>query len=96
MHLVEERLTNLWLREANQIHPAELMPEPEKLPNTISVTFKSPMMLSGAVLKPGRYVFQVPDPNSRPEHVEIFNSDQSEHVADILVADATPRWDGWN
>ncbi len=72
MGLLEERLTNLWLREAEMMSAAGLTAETRQIHSSMGVTVKAPMMISGALLKPGRYVFQGPDPGCHPNQVKHF------------------------
>jgi hypothetical protein len=96
MNLIEERLTNLWLREATPMNERDLKTDLEQAPHMIGVTFTVPMMISGAMLKPGRYIFQVPHPHEHPNHVEIFNGDHTQLVANIMIVGATAQWGRWN
>jgi hypothetical protein len=83
MDLLEQRLTNLWLRQTTPSNTPD--PEQEQFPNRMGVTFREPMKISGTMLMPGRYVFQLPDPGTQPNHVEIFNEDQTKLVANITL-----------
>jgi hypothetical protein len=96
MGLLEERLTNLWLREAAPVPRAEFIPEPEQVHNTMGVTFRAPTKISGTTLMPGRYVFQMTNPSSHPDQVEIFNGDHTQLIANIMIAGDNTRWDQRN
>lgn len=96
MSLIDERLTNLWDREAMPIPPSVLTEKTEPSPSTMGVTFKAPMTISGATLKPGRYVFHLPDPGTHPNCVTIFNADQTQLVANVMIAGGSALLDQWN
>jgi hypothetical protein len=85
MDLLEQRLNELWLRKTTPSNHLEPEPEPEPLTHVMGVTFREPVTISGAMLMPGRYLFQLPDPRVRPHHVEIFNEDQTKLVANVLL-----------
>ena len=85
MDLLEQRLTNLWLRHTTPSnHPAAEV-EPEQFPSRMGVTFREPTKISGVMLTPGRYVFLLPDPGAEPNHLEIFNDDQTTLVANMTL-----------
>jgi hypothetical protein len=85
MDPLEQRLTNLWLRHATPSnHPAADM-ETEQIPNKMGVTFRAPTRISNTVLTPGRYVFLLPDPTAEPNHLEIFNDDQTALVSNMTL-----------
>ena len=85
MDLLEQRLTNLWLRHTTPSnHPAPEA-EPEQFPNRMGVTFREPTRISDTMLTPGRYVFLLPDPGAEPNHLEIFKDDQTTLVANMTL-----------
>jgi hypothetical protein len=84
MDPLEQRLNNLWLRHtapSNHV-AAETEPEP---PNRMGVTLRAATKISDIMLTPGRYVFQLPDPASHPDHLEIFNDDQTSLIANLTL-----------
>jgi hypothetical protein len=83
MDLLEQRLTDLWLRHTTPSNTPD--PEPEQFPNRMGVTFREPTKISDTMLMPGRYVFQLPDPGTEPHHIEIFDEDQTKLVAKITL-----------
>ena len=85
MDLLEQRLTNLWLRHTTPSnHPAPEA-EPEQFPNRMGVTFREPTRISDTMLTPGRCVFLLPDPGAEPNHLEIFKDDQTTLVANMTL-----------
>ena len=76
--------------------PEEPEPEPEDFPHIMGVTVKEPMKISGTMLMPGRYVFQLPDPGTQPNRVEIFNGDQTQLVANVILGGGHSPRDMWN
>jgi hypothetical protein len=87
MDPLEQRLTNLWLRDTTPSNQPATEVEPERLPNRMGVTFRAPMRISDTVLTPGRYVFLLPDPGAEPNHLNIFNDDQTALVANMTLGD---------
>jgi len=87
MDLLEQRLTNLWLRHTTPSNHPAAEAEPEQIPNRMGVTFKEPTKISDTMLTPGRYVFLLPDPGAEPNHLEIFNDDQTALVANMTLGD---------
>jgi hypothetical protein len=96
MSLIDERLCSLWEREAMPSPAVSPKMEPEPSPSTMGVTFRTPMIISGANLKPGRYVFHLPDPGTHPNCVTIFNADQTQLVASVMIAGGAALLDQWN
>ena len=87
MDLLEQRLTNLWLRRTTPSnHPAAEV-VPEQFPTRMGVTFRAPTRISDTVLTPGRYVFLLPDPGAEPNHLNIFNDDQTALIANMTLGD---------
>jgi hypothetical protein len=93
MNLLEQRLSDLWLRQTTPCH--QLEPEQRPFPNRMGVTFRAPTKISGTMLMPGRYVFELPDPGKKPNHVEIFNGDETKLVAHIMFRDLQSSDGGW-
>jgi len=98
MHMdpLEQRLNNLWVRQTTPSNHFEPEPEPEDFPHIMGVTVKEPMKISGTMLMPGRYVFQLPDPGTQPNRVEIFNGDQTQLVANVILGGGHSPRDMWN
>jgi hypothetical protein len=84
MDPLEQRLNNLWLRHTTPSNHAAAETQPE-LPNRMGVTLREATKISDVMLTPGRYVFQLPDPALHPDHLEIFNDDQTSLVANLTV-----------
>jgi hypothetical protein len=85
MDLLEQRLTNLWLRHTTPSNHPAAEAEPERRPNRMGVTLRATTKISDTVLTPGRYVFLLPDPAAEPNHLEIFNDDQTALVANMTL-----------
>lgn len=87
MDLLEQRLTNLWLRHTTPSNHPAAEAEPEQIPNKMGVTFRETTKISDTTLTPGRYVFLLPNPGAEPNHLEIFNDDQTTLVANMTLGD---------
>ena len=87
MDPLEQRLTNLWLRHTTPSNRPAAEAEPERLPSRMGVTFRAPTRISNTVLTPGRYVFLLPDPGAEPNHLNIYNDDQTALVANMTLGD---------
>ena len=96
MDPIEQRLNNLWVRQTAPSNHFEPELEPEEFPHIMGVTVKEPMKIYGTMLVPGRYVFQLPDPRTQPNHVEIFNGDQTQLVANVILGVMNSSRDTWN
>ena len=86
MSPLSERLSNLWLRQP----PTPFVPRAEAEPRTecMVVTLTKPLKVSGTMLWPGRYVFQLLEPEEGRHLVNIFNEDQTRLVATrVAVSD---------
>jgi hypothetical protein len=81
MDPLEERLTDLWHRQAKPSLPPDS--ELEDSHDRMGVTVTEPMKISGTVLMPGHYVLRLPGPDVKPGQVEIFNEDETRLIATI-------------
>lgn len=88
MDPLEQRLTNLWLRHNTPSNHPAAEAVPERLPNRMGVTLRAPTRISDTVLTPGRYVFLLPNPGAEPNHLNIFNDDQTALVANMTLGDS--------
>jgi hypothetical protein len=87
MDLLEQRLTNLWLRHATPSSHPDADMEIEQIPNKMGVTFREPTKISDTMLTPGRYVFLLPNPGAEPNRLEIFNDDQTALIANMTLGE---------
>ncbi len=79
-----KRLTRLWLGQSTPPVPSRAAVG--QFAAEMRVTFREPTLVCGTKLSPGRYVFRTSDPCREVKHVEIFNEDRSELVANVVPA----------
>lgn len=71
-------LANLWPHQAAAPNPPR--PAPGQFTESMGVTFREGMKISGTVLLPGRYVFRLHDLGIDRNVVAVFKEDSSERV----------------
>jgi hypothetical protein len=79
MEYIKQRLVQLWDQSNDPMLPTQ---EPARL-DRMGITLAGPTVVCGTMLRPGRYIFRTCDPSRKPNHVEIFNADRTQLVAEV-------------